>query len=269
MSAPELIAPERWACIDFISDLHLEAGDPATVAAWRAYLRSSPADALVILGDLFEVWVGDDVLGAAGAADSFEADCCHALLSAAQQRSLFLLHGNRDFLLGPAFARAAGLSLLADPTVLVFGGQRWLLSHGDALCLDDTEYQQFRQQVRSADWQQAFLAQPLAARQSMARTLRRQSEARKQSGVAYVDLDPAATRAWLTLNRAFTLIHGHTHRPATHDLGAGLQRLVLSDWDLSAPRPRAEVLRLSMDHANPGDAVRVQRIPLAATAPPH
>ena len=85
MSAPELIAPERWACIDFISDLHLEAGDPATVAAWRAYLRSSPADALVILGDLFEVWVGDDVLGAAGAADSFEADCCHALLSAAQQ----------------------------------------------------------------------------------------------------------------------------------------------------------------------------------------
>ena len=269
MSAPELIAPERWACIDFISDLHLEAGDPATVAAWRAYLRSSPADALVILGDLFEVWVGDDVLGAAGAADSFEADCCHALLSAAQQRSLFLLHGNRDFLLGPAFARAAGLSLLADPTVLVFGGQRWLLSHGDALCLDDTEYQQFRQQVRSADWQQAFLAQPLAARQSMARTLRRQSEARKQSGVAYVDLDPAAARAWLTLNRSLTQIHGHTHRPATHDLGAGLQRLVLSDWDLSAPRPRAEVLRLRMDHANAGDAVLVQRIPLAATAPPH
>ncbi len=268
MPAPELIAPERWACIDFISDLHLQASDPATVAAWRAYLGSSPADALVILGDLFEVWVGDDVLGEAGAADNFEANCCHALLAAAQQRSLFLLHGNRDFLLGPAFAQAAGLSLLADPTVLVFGGQRWLLSHGDALCLDDTEYQQFRQKVRSTGWQQAFLAQPLAARQATARELRRQSEARKQSGVAYVDLDPATTRAWLTLNRAPTLIHGHTHRPATHDLGAGLQRVVLSDWDLTAPRPRAEALRLTLDR-HPSGAVLVQRIPLAGAAPPH
>ena len=191
------------------------------------------------------------------------------LLAAAQQRSLFLLHGNRDFLLGPAFAHAAGLSLLADPTVLVFGGQRWLLSHGDALCLDDTEYQQFRQQVRSATWQQAFLAQPLAVRQATARTLRRQSEARKQSGVAYADLDPAATRAWLTENQAPTLIHGHTHRPATHDLGAGLQRWVLSDWDLAAATPRAEALRLSLDRSNPGGAVLVQRIPLASTTPAH
>ena len=269
MPATELIAPERWACIDLISDLHLQAGDPTTVAAWRNYLRSSPADALVILGDLFEVWVGDDVLGAAGAADGFEADCCHALRAAARQRSLYLLHGNRDFLLGPAFAQAAGLSLLADPTVLVFGGQRWLLSHGDALCLDDTEYQQFRQQVRSATWQQAFLAQPLAARQATARTLRRQSEARKQSGVAYADLDLAATRAWLTHHSAPTLIHGHTHRPATHDLGAGLQRLVLSDWDLAAATPRAEALRLSLDRSNPGGAVLVQRIPLAGAAPAH
>jgi len=266
MPAPELIAPEHWACIDFISDLHLQAGDPATVAAWRAYLHSSPADALVILGDLFEVWVGDDVLGEAGAADRFEAHCCNALLAAAQQRSLFLLHGNRDFLLGPAFARAAGLSLLADPTVLVFGGQRWLLSHGDALCLDDTEYQQFRQQVRSTGWQQAFLAQPLAARQATARELRRQSEARKQSGVAYADLDPTATRAALRLNGAPTLIHGHTHRPSTHDLGAGLQRVVLSDWDLTAPRPRAEALRLTLERSNPSGAVLVQRIPLAGNS---
>ena len=269
MPAPELIAPEHWACIDCISDIHLQAGDRATVAAWRSYLSSSPADALLILGDLFEVWVGDDVLGATSASDSFEANCCHALLAAAQQPNLFLLHGNRDFLLGPAFAQAAGLNLLADPTVLVFGGQRWLLSHGDALCLDDTEYQQFRQQVRSAGWQQDFLAQPLAERQAIARGLRRQSEARKQSGVAYADLDDAATRAWLTLNRATTLIHGHTHRPAAHDLGAGLQRLVLSDWDMTGPSPRAEVLRLSLDRRNPGGTVMVQRIALAATAPPH
>ena len=269
MPAPELIAPERWACIDFISDLHLQAGDTATLATWRAYLSSSPADALVILGDLFEVWVGDDVLGAAGGiggADSFESNCCHALLAAAQQRSLFLLHGNRDFLLGPAFAEAAGLSLLADPTVLVFGGKRWLLSHGDELCLDDTEYQQFRQQVRGASWQRDFLSQPLAARQSTARALRRQSEARKQSGMAYVDLDPTATRAALRLNGAHTLIHGHTHRPATHDLGDGLQRVVLTDWDLTAARPRAEALRLSLDYANPGASVLVQRIPLAGSS---
>ena len=269
MPAPELMAPERWACIDFISDLHLQADDPATVAAWRDYLRSSPADALFILGDLFEVWVGDDALATTGAADNFEASCSGALLAAAQQRSLFLLHGNRDFLLGPAFAQAAGLSLLADPTVLVFGGQRWLLSHGDALCLADTDYQQFRQQVRSAAWQQAFLAQPLVARQATARALRRQSEARKQSGVAYADLEPVATRAWLTENRADTLIHGHTHRPATHDLGSGLRRLVLSDWDLAAATPRAEALRLRLDHAHPDGPVLVQRIALTGNSPQH
>ena len=262
MSAAELLAPAHWACIDFISDLHLQAGDTATVAAWQHYLRVSPADALFILGDLFEVWVGDDVLTAAGQADSFEADCSRALRLAAQRRSVYLLHGNRDFLLGPALAQAAGLTLLADPTLLVFGGQRMLLSHGDELCLADTDYQQFRQQVRSPAWQQAFLAQPLAARQRAARALRNQSEARKHSGAAYADLDPAATRAWLTRHGADTLIHGHTHRPATHDLGRGLQRVVLSDWDLSASTPRAEALRLSLNRAKPAATVITQRISL-------
>ena len=261
MPAPELVAPAHWACIDFISDLHLQAGDTANVAAWHAHLRSSPADALFILGDLFEVWVGDEVFSSANPADRFEAECSRALRAAAQQRSVFLMHGNRDFLLGPAFAQAAGLTLLSDPTLLVFGGQRWLLSHGDALCLADHDYQAFRQQVRSPGWQQAFLAQPLTERQATARELRRQSEARKQSGEPYVDLDPAATRVWLVANQAATLIHGHTHRPATHDLGGGLQRMVLSDWDLGAVPPRAEALRLCLDESQPG-GVLTQRLAL-------
>lgn len=263
MSVAELVAPAHWACIDFISDLHLQASDLTTVAAWQHYLRNSPADAMFILGDLFEVWVGDDVLTAAGQADSFEADCSRALQLAAQRRDVFLLHGNRDFLLGPAFARAAGLTLLADPTLLVFGGQRMLLSHGDELCLADTDYQDFRQQVRSPTWQQTFLAQPLAARQSAARALRNQSEARKRSGAAYADLDPTASRAWLARHRADTLIHGHTHRPATHDLGSGLKRVVLSDWDLSASTPRAEALRLSLNPNKPTGEVLSQRVSLA------
>ena len=268
MPAPELVAPAHWACIEFISDLHLQAGDTANVAAWHAYLRDSPADALFILGDLFEVWVGDDVLTSASPADHFEADCSRALRAAAKQRSVFLMHGNRDFLLGPAFAQAAGLTLLADPTLLVFGGQRWLLSHGDELCLADLDYQAFRQQVRSPAWQQAFLAQPLAARQAAARQLRSQSEARKQSGAPYTDLDPAATRDWLTQHRADTLIHGHTHRPNAHDLGDGLQRVVLSDWDLAAPRPRAEALRLRLDRDKPAGTVQTQRVALTDAESP-
>ena len=163
--------------------------------------------------------------------------------------------GNRDFLLGPRFAQACGMTLLADPCVLVFAGQRWLLSHGDALCLGDHDYMRFRAEVRSPAWQQAFLARPLAERQALARQLRAQSEARKRSGETYADLDPAATQAWLQAARSPTLIHGHTHRPASHLLGQGLSREVLSDWDLHAPVPRAEVLRL--------DAHGLQRLPPA------
>ena len=116
----------------------------------------------------------------------------------------------------PAFAQAASLSLLADPTLLEFGGKRWLLSHGDALCLDDTDYQHFRAEVRSAAWQQAFLAQPLADRKAMARSLREQSQARQRSALHYADLHHGATLDWLAQHRASVLIHGHTHRPAEH-----------------------------------------------------
>lgn len=251
---PEIIAPANWKVVEFISDLHLQAQESLTLRAWTQYLANTQADAVFILGDLFEVWVGDDVLTrpphSDSNADSFEDQCCRALRSSAAQRDVFFMHGNRDFLLGDVFAQACGLSLLADPTVLVFGGQRWLLSHGDALCLGDTEYLQFRAQVRAANWQKNFLAKPLNERQAIAHGMRQQSEQRKRSGdMPYVDVDTEAARQALQAAGAKTLIHGHTHQPADHDLGAGLHRLVLSDWDAAATPARVQVMRLSLPSA--------------------
>ena len=250
-SFAELRADPAWRTLDLISDLHLEAGERATLECWRHYLARTPADALIILGDLFEVWVGDDAARQPG----FEADCA-ALLHAAGQagprgpRPLFFLHGNRDFLLGADFAAQAGLTLLPDPTALHWQGRRWLLSHGDLLCLADTDYLAFRAQVRTPEWQQAFLARPLAERRALAREIRNRSEAHKADPHAiWADVDAEAARQWLRAARAGTLIHGHTHRPADHDLGDGLSRIVLSDWHAGATPPRAQVLRLSADAA--------------------
>lgn len=258
MTAPqaqELIAPAAWRTVDFLSDLHLQGSEGATLEALAQYLTSSPADALFILGDLFEVWVGDDALAEPG---SFEAQACALLAQAARQRALFFMHGNRDFLAGSGFAQASGAALLADPTVLQFAGARWLLSHGDALCLGDQEYQRFRPLVRSHAWQQQFLAQPLAQRRAQARSIRTQSQARKDAGQPYADVDDQAASAWLQAAQAQVLIHGHTHRPGLHELGAGRRRYVLSDWELDpahTPAPRADVLRLT--------AAGLQRICLA------
>ena len=236
----ELAAPRNWRTADFISDLHLQASDPATFAAWRNYMRSTPADAVFILGDLFEVWVGDDAVSAPG----FEADCAAALQATAARVPVFVLHGNRDFLLGPALMHATGATLLDDPTVLSFAGERWLLTHGDALCLSDLPYLEFRARVRTAGWQQEFLAGPLANRTAIARGLRAESEASKREAPASADVDEGAACAWLSAANARTMIHGHTHRPADHDLPHGLRRIVLSDWDAAAPVPRLEVLRI-------------------------
>ncbi|MFN3436298.1 MAG: UDP-2,3-diacylglucosamine diphosphatase [Acidovorax sp.] len=238
----ELAAPSHWRTVEFISDLHLQASEPATVAAWQHYLQTTQADALFILGDLFEVWVGDDALLEPG---SFEAQGCAALKAAAQRLPVYFMHGNRDFLAGAAFLAHCGITGLSDPTVLGFGDQRFLLSHGDLLCLDDVDYQRFRVQARSEAWQTQFLSQPLATRRAQARGIREESEARKQSGATYADVDGPAAIAWLQAARAHTLIHGHTHRPANHMLAPGLQRVVLSDWDAAALPPRAETLRLS------------------------
>ena len=254
-------APAHWQAVDCISDLHLQAGDPATFDAWCRWLArplGERADALVILGDLFEVWVGDDALEGLGADATFWRACADALRAHSRDAPTWFMAGNRDFLLGPAALQRCGLQPLHDPTVLELAGRRWLLSHGDELCLADTDYQRFRAQVRSTDWQQAFLAQPLAQRETTARQLRAQSEARKQQTghdpSLWADVDADAARQRLQAAGADTLVHGHTHRPARHDLGAGLQRVVLSDWDLAATPPRAEALRLSASGA--------QRLPL-------
>ena len=254
-----LKAPSNWREIDFISDLHLQVEDPATFAAWQSYMQTTPADAIFILGDLFEVWVGDDVMDKPDvrADKSFEKRCVEVLNKASERLDLFLIHGNRDFLLSGAFEKASGLTLLNDPTRLEFAEKHWLLSHGDALCLDDTEYLAFRAQVRSKQWQQDFLDKPLEERLDLARHLRKQSEQRKASGAAYADVDEAEAIKWLQAHQAETLIHGHTHRPADHQLTSpepnpthapALQRLVLSDWDTLAHPPRAEVLRLGVGH---------------------
>lgn len=257
----ELHAPARWRVIDFISDLHLQLSDPLTLQAWKRYMAQTRADAVFILGDLFEVWVGDDGQQAPDEDARFERHCIEVLLSASGRCAVHFMHGNRDFLLGPACARAGGFTLLDDPTVLVLGEQRWLLTHGDALCLDDAEYLQFRAQVRTPAWQQAFLAKPLTERRAIARDLRQQSEDRKRSGIAYADVDAPLARRWLTSAAAPALIHGHTHKPADHDLDQGLTRHVLSDWDAGAKPLRAEVLRLSL--LGPQEPVQVQRLPAA------
>ncbi len=245
-------AQPAWACADFISDLHLQPSQPATFAAWRAYLQATPADAVFILGDLFEAWTGDDAADTPG----FAADCAQVLREACAHRPVFLLHGNRDFLVGSALAARCGFTLMHDPAVLAFGGRRYLLSHGDALCLGDAEYLRFRQQVRDPRWITAFLARPLHEREAVARQLRDASQARHAVTTEYADADADLSRQWLAAAGADTLVHGHTHRPADHDLGQGLRRLVLSDWDLEAAPPRAEALRLHADG-------RFERIALA------
>ena len=250
-----LEAPGGWRTVEFISDLHLHAADRPTFLAWQAYLQLSEADAVFILGDLFEVWIGDDAVSG----DVFLQDCATVLTQAARQRPVYFMHGNRDFLVGGAFLDACGMVHLPDPCVFVFAGQRWLLSHGDALCLDDAQYQQFRTQVRSPGWQQDFLAQPLAQRRNTARELRNRSEARKRADPRGFDVDTAAARQLLLANHAQCLIHGHTHRPADHILGDPLRRVVLSDWDALALPPRGEVLRLSA--ASAGGACPLLRLP--------
>ncbi len=230
--------------IDLLSDVHLQSDLPRTFEAWRAHLLGTPADAVLMLGDLFEVWVGDDAC-----LEGFERACVDVLRHASRHRTLAFLPGNRDFLVGPALLGHAGVQALADPVVLVAFGRRWLLSHGDALCLADTDYQQFRRQVRTAAWQQRFLAQPLAARRQQARAMR-DASALRQAGVApglQADVDDATACAWLDAANAEALVHGHTHRPATHSLSCGRQRHVLGDWDLDAPQPRARALRLTRD----------------------
>jgi len=232
--------------VDFISDLHLSPELPRTLAALEAYLASARADAVFILGDLFEAWVGDDSITL-----PFERRCSNMLAAAARKRPLYVMRGNRDFLLGAGFFVATGAVELPDPVALHAPGiaaEPVLLSHGDALCLDDTAYQQFRAQVRQPAWQAAFLARPLDERQAIGAQMRAASREHQQrvEPITYADADPALAQEWLRAAGARILIHGHTHRPQSERRAEGWQRHVLSDWDVDhATPPRAEVLRWS------------------------
>ncbi len=215
----------------FISDLHLDPARPHIVELFTRFVAGEArrAEALYILGDLFESWIGDDD-------DSPLAHEIGQSLSALNQSGVpvFFMHGNRDFLLGQDYAQRAGMTLLNDPTVVEFDGERILLMHGDTLCTDDGAYQEFRAVVRNPDWQKQFRERSLAERRAFAAQAR--AESIKHTAGAkpeIMDVNQAAVDAAMRNHGVRTLIHGHTHRPATHrfDLdGQAAERIVLGDW---------------------------------------
>lgn len=216
----------------FISDLHLCPSRPHINRIFRDFLAgpARQAESLYILGDLFECWAGDDDLD-----DPFNAGICAALRELSKSGvPVFFMAGNRDFLAGEGFARTAGLTLLPEPTVVELHGTPTLLMHGDTLCTDDDAYQAFRAEVRTMDWQQAFLALPLPRRKSQIEALRRESEAQQRiKPILILDVNTAAVLQALTFHGCTRLIHGHTHRPAHHNLiveGQPCERWVLQDW---------------------------------------
>ena len=243
--ATEWLAPDGWQAIDFISDLHLSDALPHTFAAWAAYMRGTRADAVVVLGDLFEFWQGSDAVQL-----EFESNCIQVIRDTVRQRPVALMVGNRDFLLTPAFLRDIGVMPLADPTLLRAWGMCTLLTHGDALCLADEAYQRFRAWTRDPATQRDFLARPLAERVLLSASIRHASEAGRNQAPpegGWADLDAAAAVACLRDAGASTMLHGHTHRPGASTLAHGFERQVLSDWDVDGAAPRAEVLRLRPD----------------------
>ena len=244
----EMTAPIGWTAIDFISDLHLSSATPKTFEAFAQHLHNTDADAVFILGDLFELWVGDDARDG-----TFEAQCVEVLTEASSRRTVAFMQGNRDFLLGSQMLKTCGVMALPDPTVLLAFGERMLLAHGDALCLADKPYQAFRSMVRSEAWQQNFLRKPLSERRALGARMRSESAGlkAKQTSAEWTDIDTACAVRWMHEAGTPSLIHGHTHRPATEAMAPGYTRWVLSDWDLDIDMdtdstggiPRAEVLR--------------------------
>lgn len=216
----------------FVSDIHLSPHAPATADRFLAFLAGPAREAtsLTILGDLFDYWAGDDDL-----ADPFNARIVAALRRLPEQGvPLSFMAGNRDFLVGDDFATAAGVTLLPDPCLRDIAGIDTLLTHGDALCTDDADYQRFRAQVRSPEWRHSFLARPLAERRSEIAALRARSEAEKQrKPMQIMDVNAEAVAAALRSHGAQALIHGHTHRQGMHVHHIGdhiCRRWVLGDW---------------------------------------
>ena len=228
----------------FISDLHLDPERPAITELFGRFVdeEARGAEALYILGDLFEAWVGDDDPSEAGA---FVAERLHALQGAGVP--VYFMRGNRDFLLGEDYARRAGMTILPDPAVVVLHGKPTLLTHGDLLCTGDTAYQQFRAQTRDPAWQARFLSQPLPARLAFAQQARAASQAH-QGGLAaqgtmeqITDVAPEAVRDTFGRYGLDRMIHGHTHRPKVHERDGGT-RIVLGDW-----YEQGSVLRVDRD----------------------
>jgi UDP-2,3-diacylglucosamine hydrolase len=215
----------------FVSDLHLDATLPAATAQFSDFLlrTAHSAEALYILGDLFEAWIGDD------ADEPFQREVCAALarLTGAGV-PCYVMHGNRDFLLATGFEARSGCRLLDDPVIIDLYGERALLTHGDLLCTGDTAYQQLRGVVRNRRWQQRFLRLPLSVRRSLARQARAGStEHTRATAAEIMDADEHAVRAVMRACGVRTLIHGHTHRPAVHEFdldGVSARRIVLGAW---------------------------------------
>jgi UDP-2,3-diacylglucosamine hydrolase len=215
----------------FISDLHLDPARPDITSQALAFLacEASGADALYILGDLFDAWIGDDD-------PEPEKQRVIAALKKLTDAGLpcYFMRGNRDFLIGDGFAAASGCTLLEDPTVIELHGRRVLLMHGDTLCTDDKEYQAFRAMVRDPDWQRAMLARPLPERLAIARQLRETSAVRTAGkSEEIMDVNEEAVRVAMRAHGIHTLLHGHTHRPAVHQFdldGHDAERIVLGDW---------------------------------------
>ncbi len=225
-----------------ISDLHLSNDHPHSTELFLSFAANiaPKAEALFILGDLFEYWAGDDDLD-----DPFHQGICAALreLSARDTR-IFIMHGNRDFLMDKKLGSACNAILLEDPTLIDLYGTPTLLTHGDTLCTDDTDYQYFRKMVRDDSWQKQFLSQPLALRKTQIEQLRLQSESEKHGKeMALMDVNTETVDELLRLYSYPRLIHGHTHRPAKHlhhvD-GHTCTRWVLGDWDDKANALRCD-----------------------------
>lgn len=215
----------------FISDLHIDASRPAITEQFLSFLaaQAKHAEALYILGDLFESWIGDD------AADAAQAAAIAGLRSLTSHGvPCFVMHGNRDFLLAEEFCRMSGAELLPDPLIVTLYGEPVLVMHGDALCTDDRAYQRLRATVREADWQRRFLALSIASRRALAGAARVGSQAHT-AAMEYAITDVNADSVAMALRSAgtATLLHGHTHRPAIHALqvdGRPCTRIVLGDW---------------------------------------
>jgi len=215
----------------FISDLHLDPERPAVTALFLEFLatRGRQADAVYILGDLFEAWIGDDD------ETPLNLEVINGIRACVDAGTpVFVMHGNRDFLLGERFAMLSRCTLLLDPACIDLHGIPTLLMHGDLLCTDDTEYLAFREMVRDSVWQSELLAQPLAVRREMAEEMRRNSrEANAGKPESIMDVNPAAVLDAMTRHAVLQLIHGHTHRPGVHALhiaGQPARRYVLGDW---------------------------------------